>query len=136
MSEKFAVKLIILMVLLAATPFCFANANQKVIFSNSGNKALLLNNSETGFEMQFRNQEYFLEEVDTPSGKFTRVCLEGFGYSQRIGEPQLPVYSSLIAVPIGAKVEFSFGRNNEITLQSSETNITNRIYPAQPSVSK
>ncbi len=60
MSEKFAFKLIILMVLLAVTPFCFTNANQKVIFSNSGNKALLLNNSETGFEMQFRNQEYFL----------------------------------------------------------------------------
>ena len=136
MSLKFTPLLIVLIALLAITPFCFATANQKVIFSNSSNKALFLNNSETGFEMQFRNQEYFLDEVDTPSGKFTRISMEGFGYSQRIGEPQLPVYSSLISVPVGAKVEFSFGLENEITLQKSETLITNRIYPAQPSVSK
>ncbi|MDD3607130.1 MAG: C25 family cysteine peptidase, partial [Candidatus Cloacimonas acidaminovorans] len=136
MSEKFAFKLITLMVLLAIASLCFADANQKVIFSNSGNKAQLLNNNAEGFELQFRNQEYFLEEVETPSGKFTRINMDGFGFSQRIGEPQLPVYSKLIAVPVGAKVEFSFGRNTEITLSKSETNITNRIYPTQPSVSK
>jgi len=136
MSEKFAFKLITLMVLLAIASLCFADANQKVIFSNSGNKAQLLNNNAEGFELQFRNQEYFLEEVETPSGKFTRINMDSFGYSQRIGEPQLPVYSKLIAVPVGAKVEFSFGRNTEITLSKSETNITNRIYPTQPSVSK
>ncbi|MBP8704738.1 MAG: choice-of-anchor D domain-containing protein [Candidatus Cloacimonas sp.] len=136
MSEKFAFKLITLMVLLAIASLCFADANQKVIFSNSGNKAQLLNNNAEGFELQFRNQEYFLEEVETPSGKFTRINMDSFGFSQRIGEPQLPVYSKLIAVPVGAKVEFSFGRNTEITLSKSETNITNRIYPTQPSVSK
>ncbi len=114
MSEKFAFKLITLMVLLAIASLCFADANQKVIFSNSGNKAQLLNNNAEGFELQFWNQEYFLEEVETPSGKFTRINMDSFGFSQR----------------------FSFGRNTEITLSKSETNITNRIYPTQPSVSK
>ncbi len=79
MSLKFTPLLIVLIALLAVTPLCFATANQKVIFSNSGNKALFLNNSETGFEMQFRNQEYFLEEVDNLFRQiYPRVCLEGF----------------------------------------------------------
>ncbi|MDD4309711.1 MAG: C25 family peptidase propeptide domain-containing protein, partial [Candidatus Cloacimonetes bacterium] len=98
--------LILLLAMLLISTFSFAANARKVSFSNLGNQSHLLNNNDYGFELQFKLQDYSLEEIQTKAGNFDQISIDGFGFSGRIGEPKLPVYSKLIAVPVGANVQF------------------------------
>ncbi|MDD4309977.1 MAG: C25 family cysteine peptidase, partial [Candidatus Cloacimonetes bacterium] len=89
-----------------------------------------------GFELQFKLQDYSLEEIQTKAGNFDQISIDGFGFSGRIGEPKLPVYSKLIAVPVGANVQFEFVTRNQQRISGTDTKLKNSIIPAQPSVSK
>ena len=127
---------VLLIVMLAMTTLGFAASERKISFSNNGNKVQLLNNTETGFELDFKLQDFSVEEVSTRAGVYDRLSIEGFGYSGRIGEPQLPVFSKLIAIPLGAQVQIEFFNRNQLTLNKSEAQLKNLLIPAQASVSK
>jgi len=127
---------VLLIVLLSIAALGFAASERKITFSNSGNQVQLLNNSAAGFDLKFDLQDYNLEEVSTRSGVFDQLSIEGFGYSGRIGEPKLPEYSKLIAVPLGANVQFDLVSRNDISLNKQEAQLKNPLIPAQLSVSK
>ena len=61
---------------------------------------------------------------------------EGYGYSSRIGEAQLPMTSRIVAVPLGAQVKFEILSQETRVLDRKDSGITRSIIPAQPSVSK
>jgi len=126
----------LLIVMLALTTLGFAASERKISFSNDGNKVQLMNNTETGFELQFTLQDFSVEEVSTRGGVYDRLAIDGFGYSGRIGEPQLPVFSKLIAVPLGAQVQIEFLNRNQLTLNKTDAQLKNQLIPAQFSVSK
>ncbi len=127
---------ILLLAILLISTFSFAATARKVNFSNLGNKVSLVNNNDFGFELQFKLQDFSLEELDTKAGKFDQLSIEGFGYSGRIGEPKLPVFSKLIAVPLGADVQVEYLNKNQLDISKVDNQLRNRIMPAQPSVSK
>jgi len=107
-----------------------------VSFSTAGDQIKLLNNSDYGFELNFNAHEYKLETISTKLGEFDRLSIEGYGYSTRIGEPQLPVLSRLIYVPLGADVSFDIYHQQQLAIASADTRLEHLIIPAQASLSK
>lgn len=136
MLRKISRLAILLLVILSMASLAFASPERKTTFSSSGNKVQLLNNTDYGFELQFNLQDFSVEEVNTRNGVYDQLSIEGFGYSNRIGEPKLPVYSKLIAVPVGADVEFEVLSRNQLTLNKTDAQLKNPLIPAQYSVSK
>ncbi|MDY0152556.1 MAG: C25 family peptidase propeptide domain-containing protein, partial [Candidatus Cloacimonas sp.] len=128
--------LILLLAMLSLSTLMLAANVRKVDFAANGNQATLSNNTDYGFDLQFKLQDFSLEEINTKAGAFDQLSIEGFGFSNQIGSPKLPVYSKLIAVPIGAKVEFEFVTKNQLTINKTDAKLLNRIIPAQASVSK
>ncbi len=127
---------ILLLALLLISTLSFAADARRVNFSSSGNKAELVSNNDFGFELQFRLQEYSVEEIQTKAGVFDQINVDGFGYSGKIGEPKLPVFSKLIAVPIGAEVQVEFLNRNQLSIAARDSRLNHKLIPAQASVSK
>ena len=80
-------------------------------------------------EIQYR-------DVQTNSGTFTELLIPGYGYSNKTGDPKLPVIHKLIEVPLNAgySIEVKSGNYQEYDLSS--LGIKNPIFPAQPPLSK
>jgi hypothetical protein len=75
-------------------------------------------------------------DVQTNSGPFTELLIPGYGYSNKSGDPKLPVIHKLIEVPLNAgySIEVNPGSYQEYDLSS--LGIKNLIFPAQPPLSK
>jgi len=80
------------------------------------------------------NLNYF--NVKTSPGIFSQITVDGYGYSLEIGDPKLPVLKKVIEVPIGSYFEINIIKENYLEYDLSNFGITNKIIPAQPSVSK
>ncbi len=128
--------ILLLLAIVSLTTLNFATNASKVNFSANGNEVQLLNNTDSGFDLHFKLQDYTLEEVQTRAGIFDQISIEGFGYSGRIGEPKLPVFSKLISVPLGAEVQFELISRNSLVINKADSQLKNRLIPAQESVSK
>jgi hypothetical protein len=75
-------------------------------------------------------------DVQTNSGLFDEILVKGYGYSNKIGDPKLPVFHKIIEIPIntGFSIEIIQQKFKEYDLSS--IGINNRIIPAQAPVSK
>jgi hypothetical protein len=107
-----------------------------VVLSNSPNQLKLQNSSDYGFELRLSVDKYLLQHIDSKAGSFDEISIEGYGYSSRIGEAQLPMTSRIVAVPLGAVVKFEILSQETRILGKKDSGITRSIFPAQPSVSK
>lgn len=75
-------------------------------------------------------------EKNTKSGNFIEIESEGLIKTFNVGKPNIPVYSKLIELPLDAKVTFEIVSYDEEIIDLSENGITEKIMPAQPSLSK
>lgn len=75
-------------------------------------------------------------DILTKQGHFTEFFVQGYGNSNNIGDPKLPVYHKLIEVPLHAKFEITLKNISYIEYDFSSEDITNKIIPAQAPVSK
>jgi len=134
-NKSIRLVLMLLAIVLLGTNSFAANV-RKVNFSASGNQANLLNNTDYGFELQLQIKDFDTEEISTKAGIFDQISIENYGYSGKIGEPKLPVFSKIIAVPLGAIVSYEIVNRNQLSLSRIDTGLKNRLIPAQPSISK
>ena len=86
------------------------------------------------FRASLSSVEY--RDVLTRQGTFTELFVTGYGYSNRTGDPKLPVYHRLIEIPLNAGFEISVRNTQVREVDLSAENITNKIIPAQEPVSK
>jgi len=136
MSRRpFRITLLILAFLTVMVAGVSANV-RPVSFSTASDPIKLLNNSDYGFELNFNVHEYKLETISTKLGEFDQLSIEGYGNSTRIGEPQLPVLSRLIYVPLGADVSFDIYQQQQLGIASADTRLEHQIIPVQASLSK
>lgn len=75
-------------------------------------------------------------DVQTRIGTYTELFAGGFGFSNTVGDPKLPVYHKLIQVPVdaGYDVQILYSHYREFRL--SEQRIITAIIPAQAPLSK
>ncbi|MCB5266268.1 MAG: C25 family cysteine peptidase, partial [Candidatus Cloacimonetes bacterium] len=113
-----------------------AAQTREVNLSANSNQLKLQNSNDFGFELRLSVDKYLLQSVDSKAGSFDEISIEGYGYSSRIGEAQLPMTSRIVAVPLGAQVKFEILSQETRVLDRKDSGITRSIIPAQPSVSK
>ena len=75
-------------------------------------------------------------EEEVNGEKFTRLSLPNFHISKDVGEPELPQIHRLIEIPQNASPRIEIIRSSYIDYSLNELGIDNRIFPAQPSLSK
>ena len=74
--------------------------------------------------------------IATDSGMHTLVSIDGFFPSGDVGNPNLPVLSRTIEIPLCGKVNYRIVSQKNKTYSAEELGITHPIYPVQPPHSK
>ncbi len=129
-------KAVLLIAAILACFFTLSAQTRQIDLSASPNQAQLRNNSDLGFDVNFRVGQLKINEIQTKSGTFDELSIEGWGFTSKVGEPKLPMLRKLIYVPIGADVTYTMQNQTERELSSQTSNLLRRIIPAQESISK
>jgi hypothetical protein len=129
-------KLSLLLVILVAFVLPLSAADRQIFLSSEGNQANLRNNTDMGFDVQYKVGELKINEIQTKAGLFDEISIDGWGFTSNVGEPKLPVMRKIIAVPIGADVRYTINSQIERQIPSADNQLRHRIIPAQESISK
>ncbi len=126
---------IFLIVLILISTTCLLLADTTII-NYGDNQVNLKENLETEILIDYNLNSVSTRDYSSPQGNFTQLYLDNFGLTGEIGKAQLPYSSKIIAVPEGAKIVTELQADSPILIKLSEIGVNNRIFPAQPSVSK
>ncbi len=109
---------------------------QESIDKNASFTIVQSNDEELQFKSSLIQNNIQSTDVITKAGVFSELTIEGFGSSNKVGEPKLPVLKQLIEVPLEAEfnIELVNFTVKEYTLK--ELGINFPIIPAQRSISK
>ncbi|MBM4400102.1 MAG: gingipain R, partial [Candidatus Cloacimonetes bacterium] len=137
----FRMKIKLLSVIFLVIGFCgilsaAENQIRKVVLSDTPTETKLLSNHKDGFDIEFKVGTLQIEEVKTKGGVFDEIRLQDYGFSSRTGEPKLPVFSRIIAVPVGASVSFDVISRKQKVFSQKDSGLLHRLIPAQRSISK
>lgn len=75
-------------------------------------------------------------DVQTRAGIFTELSAEGFGFSNMVGDPKLPMYHKLIQVPVGAGYEIRIISSHFQEFHFANYGAGIAVIPAQAPLSK
>jgi len=129
-------KLLILLTILLSMTFILNAVDRKIDISAAANQARLDNNGDLGFDVHYRVGDIGIREVQTKKGAFDEVYIDGWGFTNDIGEPKLPMLRRIISVPLGAEVRFTINSRSTRELDSEASQLRNRVIPVQEPVSK
>jgi hypothetical protein len=85
--------------------------------------------TSTFTEASYRN-------VKTDKGTFCELSVPDYGFSNRVGDPKLPMLRKLIEIPYGATVKVNVISYTETEYKLSDYGISEKLIPAQPPLSK
>ncbi|MGI6198171.1 MAG: C25 family cysteine peptidase, partial [Candidatus Cloacimonadaceae bacterium] len=136
MNFKSQAKLLLLLAVMFTAAFALSAQSRQVELSHTPNRALLKNNSDLGFDVNYKVGALKIIEVQTQKGTFDELSIEGWGFSTEVGEPKLPMLRKTIAVPLGAEVRLTLHSPQEREMDSKATTLRNPIIPAQAPISK
>jgi len=89
-----------------------------------------------GFEMTINVPRIILNDVNIGNNKYITLNVDEFSKIFEAGVPEIPNYSKLIEIPIGASVKITAVSYDEKYVKLSNYGIEDKIIPAQPSRSK
>ncbi len=136
MSLKSQAKILLLLAVILSAAFALSAQSRQVELNHTPNRALLKNNSDLGFEVNYQVGKLNILEVQTRKGTFDELSIEGWGFSTEVGEPKLPMLRKTIAVPLGAEVRLTLNSPQEREMNSKATTLRNPVIPAQAPISK
>jgi hypothetical protein len=118
--------------------FFAANAQKSkdIKLKSNENKFQVISKSSQGLTVYNSLSGIKISDIVTKGGNFVTLENENLMKIFDAGNPNIPVISRLIEVPIDATVEFRIVSYNEEIINLNEYGITNKIIPAQPSMSK
>ncbi len=126
----------ILSLILMFSLVSIAQKTQKVQLKNGEDKFELLSKSTQSLTLKTSMSSILLTPTETKGGSFVNLFAPGTIKIFNEGSPNLPVVSKLIEVPQDAVVEIRIISFDEEIINLSELGFTNKISPAQPSISK
>ncbi|HPV34892.1 MAG TPA: C25 family cysteine peptidase [Bacteroidales bacterium] len=121
--------------LLLFLPLCMFS--QQITIHPGGENAFKVLTSDYNAFL-FSNQLHTISwySVSTSQGDFTEIAIPGYGFSNIVGCPKVPVIKKLIEVPLGAKTEVKTIQVEYKEIPLEQYGITHPLIPAQPPVSK
>jgi len=124
-----------LIAILSATTMLMALSGT-IAVSPAHNKVQLLNNSQTGLNVEYTVGNIGYLQVTMPQGNFTEIGIEGYTSTNRTGLPKLPLLRKIIRVPLQATIVPRITYQTKTTVSLAAMGITNQLLPRQESVAK
>jgi hypothetical protein len=137
-KNKSMKKIHLIILSLILTQMIFAQ-NKEISLKKAEKSSFKVNKSSKNIDLIEVNtnlSSISTELKSTNSGDFIVLESAGLVKTYDIGKPCIPVYSKLIEIPLEAKIKFKVISFDEETISLSEEGISNKIIPAQPSISK
>ncbi len=99
-----------------------AVAQNKIQF-RSADKAECVKSDMTSLKATFSFSGLEAQKVETERGTFSEIYIEGAYPNGNVGEPQLPMFTRLIAIPTGATPNVTVGSHSETSYTLSDYGI-------------
>ena len=96
---------------------------QQQIQLRSTNKVECARSDMRGFDANFSFSSLDADKVETTRGTFSEIHIEGTYPNGNVGEPQLPMFTRLIAIPTGATPVVTVGSHSETEYTLSDYGI-------------
>ncbi len=109
--------------------------NIKLMGNHQANSKIVRNGND-GFELTNKISEISFDKISTQKGTFMQLNASNLIKSFQKGNPDLPVYSSLIEIPQEATVKITVISYDEEIIDLKTKGITQKIIPSQPSMRK
>ncbi len=93
-------------------------------------------NSYQKVRMTFETPSLQTENVKIGGGEYTRLNLEGYGHSQTVGSPQLPVFTGMLEIPLCDSIIVNVVGGDYVEMGSAELGVERPVVPVQPSYAK
>jgi hypothetical protein len=126
--------------LLIAVVFCSWSMSQEIYLSRDGQSTdvkLLQDNlksrAESALVLECHVQTLTVETVETEAGTFTKLSIPGWQYTINPGDPQLPMLSRIVEVPLGGNIQLSVLSSKAVEATAQDYGIRHPIFPHQPS---
>ncbi len=120
--------------------FAISNASEskygKILLNSSKSEAKIESRQNDGVLISLSLSYITTKEVDTEMGTFVSLSSKNLTKTYNTGNPEIPVYSKLLEIPLGAKVTVKVVSYTEEVIDLGERGIQQKISPAQPSISK
>lgn len=120
--------------------YAISNASEskygKILLNPSKSEAKIENRQNDGVLISLSWSHLTTKEVDTEMGRFVSITSKNLTKTYNTGNPEIPVFSEIIEIPHGAKVSVKVVSYNEELVSMNNLGISQKIIPAQPSLSK
>ncbi len=133
MTPKHLIRLILMLIFLQFSAVILAGSidikpgSNSVNFTSAAFQSLTVNVDVS--TLNFR-------DVQTKLGSFAELSSEGYGFTNNLGAPKLPVYHKLIQVPVDAGYDISITNSHFRDYLLSDLGIATALIPAQAPLSK
>ena len=124
-----------LLILLFSFLFSFIYANE-IKLTDIDNQFRITKNELSEFSFVNHLSEINTLKVKAKNGIYTKMSIAGYGENAINGHAELPVIERLINVPLGAEIVVKILNTEEKIIALSDYDITHKILPSQPSLSK
>ena len=101
----------------------YSAIGQQKIQLRSTDKAECVQSDMMGFKASFSFASLDAATIDTKRGEFSEIHIDGAFPSGKIGEPQLPMFTKVIAIPTGATPVVTVGGYSEADYNLSDYGI-------------
>ena len=112
--------------------------NQKIQLKYGGKEGFVSveDKGYSGFDITLNIQQVQTESILVNEKRFIQLEVDGLSKIFESGIPNIPIYSKLIELPIGASVKVEIVSFDEEYIDFAEYGIYDKIIPAQPSQSR
>ena len=109
---------------------------ETIAFNNPNSGVTLLDQDRSGLTLSMNIGAIDINAISVREGTFAVLAIDGFSHSQKVGEPNLPVISKVVAIPFGCELRVNVVDFDVEELNLADYNIFAPVIPVQPSLSK
>ncbi|MDO9510170.1 MAG: C25 family cysteine peptidase [Bacteroidales bacterium] len=111
-------------------------AQQITINETQKNEFKLTENTYSAMGIQSAVKTINSMQVQTKAGTFTELAIPGFGFSNVVGFPKVPVLKKLIEIPVGSSINVKITKAEYTDFDLTALGFNKKLIPAQSPVSK
>lgn len=130
---SFLKKTLFLLVFVCGSFYLFAG---EIIFTREKPGITFTGSSYQKIDFTLQLSSVKFRDIQTSVGTFTELYIDGFGSSNIVGDPKLPVFHKLIETPLNSTFSINYGKIKYTEYDLASAGINNQLIPAQAPLCK
>lgn len=115
---------------------CLSAQTSLIKLKAADTKFQIISQNETSLKVMNSIAQCRVFTVKHKGKIFSKLDIAGYAGNKDYGYPLLPVYHKLMEIPYGAEIQVEVISFDEETISLTGLGMTNKLFPAQPSLSK